>query len=113
MAKKKNYKTEQSRQRAQAHQFGQPNGNKRGDPSKAVQARWFYRWVEDTATEAELQELIADESKPAFQRNFAKAMLQCVRVQDFFDLTNQTHGYPKREISTDAPPEIVIEWDTD
>lgn len=111
MAKKiHKYKSEESRQKAQEHQFGQPGGNRRGDPTKAAQARWFYRWVESTATEAELQEFMADESKPAFQRNFVKAMLQCERIQDFFDLTNQTHGYPKQEINTDVPPEIVIEW---
>lgn len=110
---RKEYKSEDAKRRVQAHQFGQPNGNRRGDPSTAAQTREFYRWVENVATVEDLKSYLADDSKPAVRRQFIKCLLHCEKVQDFFDLTNQTHGYPKQEISMDAPPEIVIEWDVD
>ena len=57
----------------------------------------------------------ADESKPAARRMFVKSLLKCEKVQDFFDLTNQTHGKPKEqvEVTTDAETAAAIkaEWE--
>lgn len=109
------YKSEESKARESAHWFGSDGGNKIGKQSTATDQREFYRWVETRATRAELLEYANDESKPQSRRMFVSALLKCKRVQDFFDLTNQTHGKPKEqvEVSTDKETAAAIraEWE--
>ena len=111
MRKEYQHKSEESRKRESAHWFGQPNGNQVGDPRKAVNQREFYRWCESEATEDELKAYVLDESKPYARRKFVQSLVQCNTVQDFFDLTNQTHGQPKQVVEqTNLPTvEIVLE----
>lgn len=110
------YKSEESKARESAHWFGSDGGNKRGCQSTAIDQREFYKWVETKATRAELLAYANDESKPQARRMFVSALLKCERVQDFFDLTNQTHGKPKEqvEVSTDKETAAAIraEWET-
>lgn len=111
MQKGHNFKNEEARERERAHWFGQPNGNKIGDPVAAGSQRAFYAWCEKEATEAQLRDYALDTSKPMARRKFVAALMQCNTVQDFFDLTNQTHGQPKQVIEqTNLPTvEIVLE----
>ena len=111
MRKEYQHKSDEARKRESAHWFGQPNGNPIGDPRKAVNQREFYRWCESEATEDELKAYVLDESKPYARRKFVQSLVQCNTVQDFFDLTNQTHGQPKQVIEqTNLPTvEIVLE----
>lgn len=105
------HKSPEAAARERAHWFGQPNGNQVGDPRKAVNQREFYRWCESEATEDELKAYVLDDSKPYARRKFVQSLVQCNTVQDFFDLTNQTHGQPKQVIEqTNLPTvEIVLE----
>lgn len=107
------YKTPESEARARAHQFGQPGGNKPGDQSAAVSMRSFYRWVESEATEEELTAYVNDMTKPYVRRKFVAAMTAAETPQDFFDLTNQTHGAPKQVIETVDAPTIIIDLGED
>lgn len=107
------YKTPESEARARAHQFGQPGGNKPGDQSAAVSMRAFYRWVESEATEEELTAYVNDLTKPYVRRKFVTAMTAAATPQDFFDLTNQTHGAPKQVIETVDAPTIIIDLGDD
>lgn len=111
MRREYKHKSEESAARERAHWFGQPNGNKIGDPRNAVSQRDFYRWCEATATREELEAYVQDESKPYSRRKFVQALVNCVSVQDFFELTNQTHGMPKQVIEAVEPPtiEVVLE----
>ena len=115
MARGTNYKSEEARAREALHQFGGKQPNPSGKQSVATDQREFYRWVETKATRAELLAYSEDESKPQARRMFVKALLKCERVQDFFDLTNQTHGKPKEqvEVSTDKETAAAIraEWE--
>ena len=115
MARGTNYKSEESRAREALHQFGGKEPNPSGKQSTATDQREFYKWVETKATRAELLEYANDESKPQARRMFVCALLKCERVQDFFDLTNQTHGKPKEqvEVSTDKETAAAIraEWE--
>lgn len=106
MARGTNYKSEAHRESERRHQFGQPEGNRRGDPNAAGRMRAFYDWCENKATIAELKEYANDESNPAARRRFVQALMKCERVQDFFDLTNQTHGAPKQVIEVQDLPAI-------
>lgn len=106
MAREKNYKSEEARLRERRHQFGQPEGNKRGDPNAAARMRAFYDWCENVATLDELEAYANDETKPAARRRFVMALMKCDRVQDFFDLTNQTHGAPKQVVEVQDLPTI-------
>ena len=110
----RNYKSEETKARESAHHFGANGGNKIGNPSAAAKQREFYRWVESVATERDLLDYAADESNPAARRRFVRALFECKRIQDFFDLTNQTHGKPKEqvEILSDAETAAAIraEW---
>ena len=110
------YKSDESKARESAHWFGRDGGNKICSQSVATDQREFYRWVEMKATRAELLSYANDESKPQARRMFVSALLKCERVQDFFDLTNQTHGKPKEqvEVSTDKETAAAIraEWET-
>ena len=108
MQKKHQFKSEEARQRERRHQFGQPEGNKLGDPRKAVEQREFYRWAESKATEDEFKAYIQDEKNPFVRRRFMAALVKCDTVQDFFDLTNQTHGQPKQVIEQTNLPEVQI-----
>lgn len=105
------HKSPEAAARERAHQFGQPNGNPIGDPHKAGSQRAFYAWCESEATEDELKAYVLDESKPYARRKFVQSLVQCNTVQDFFDLTNQTHGQPKQVIEQTQLPtvEIVLE----
>lgn len=107
------YKTPEAEARARAHQFGQPGGNKPGDQIAAVSMRSFYRWVESEATEEELTAYANDKSKPYVRRKFVAAMTAAETPQDFFDLTNQTHGAPKQVIETVDAPTIIIDLSED
>lgn len=111
MQKKHEFTSEEARKRESAHWFGREGGNNIGDPRKAVNQRDFYRWCEREATEQELREYALDNSKPMARRKFVAALMQCSTVQDFFDLTNQTHGQPKQVIEQTSLPaiEIVLE----
>lgn len=108
MAKEKNYKSAQARDNERRHQFGQPEANPRGDQSRAGKQRAFYLWCETEATLEELKAYAKDKSKPAARRKFVQALMQCERVQDFFDLTNQTHGQPKQVVEVQDLPPINI-----
>lgn len=108
MQPKHKFSSEEARERERVHQFGQPNGNKQGDPRTAVNQREFYRWCETVATEDELREYVQDNSKPMARRKFVASLMRCDTVQDFFDLTNQTHGQPKQTIEQTSLPEIKI-----
>ena len=102
----KNYKNEQSRANEKKHQFGQPDANRRGNSTAASRMRVFYDWCENVATLDELKEYARDDRNPATRRRFVQALMRCVRVQDFFDLTNQTHGAPKQTIDVQNLPPI-------
>ena len=108
------YKSEESKARESAHWFGSKNGNTIFQQSVATNQREFYRWCETKATTEELKAYANDESKPAARRMFVRSLLKCDKVQDFFDLTNQTHGKPKEyvEVTTDAETAAAIreEW---
>lgn len=108
MQKGHQYKNPGAEERERRHQFGQPEGNKLGDPRKAVNQRDFYRWCEAKATEDELREYVKDDNNPMARRKFVAALVKCETVQDFFDLTNQTHGQPKQVIEQTALPEVHI-----
>ena len=95
-------------ERERRQQFGQPEGNKLGDPRKAVNQRDFYRWAESKATEEELKAYVKDANNPFARRRFVAALVKCDKVQDFFDLTNQTHGQPKQVIEQTNLPEVQI-----
>lgn len=107
---KKEYKhsSPEAAAREKAHQFGQPGGNKPMPGWQANSQRAFYRWVEAEATYEELTAYVNDESKPIVRRNFVRAMLQCQSVDDYFAMTNQTHGAPKQTIEQTTLPEIEI-----
>lgn len=79
-----------------------------GDPRKAVNQRDFYRWCESKASEEELREYIKNKDNPMARRKFVAALVKCETVQDFFDLTNQTHGQPKQVIEQTNLPNIEI-----
>lgn len=70
--------------------------------------RDFYRWVESKATEQELRDYVADQDNPLVRRKFVQAMTSANTPQDFFDLTNQTHGQPKQVIEQTNLPAIEI-----
>lgn len=108
MQKKYNYTSPEAAERERRHQFGQPDGNKLGDPRKAVNQRDFYRWAESKATEEELKAYVNDANNPFARRRFVAALVKCNTVQDFFDLTNQTHGQPKQVIEQTNLPEVNI-----
>lgn len=108
MQKKYNYTSQEAAERERRHQFGQPDGNKLGDPRKAVNQRDFYRWAESKATEEELKAYVNDANNPFARRRFVAALVKCNTVQDFFDLTNQTHGQPKQVIEQTSLPEVVV-----
>lgn len=101
-------KTPEAMARKKAVQFGQPNGNPTNGGWAANSQRAFYRWVEAEASEEELKAYAADESKPIIRRNFVKAMLKCKDVDDYFAMTNQTHGAPKQTIEQTTLPDIAI-----
>lgn len=114
MAKKRVFKSEESKARQMATRFGQPNGNKPCPPQIAVNQRDFYRWCEAKATAQELRDYVNDETKPEARRKFLQALLSAKKLSDFFDLTNQTHGLPKQQVEIDNTPislNIVIEDD--
>ena len=106
MQKKHNYTSQEAEERERRHQFGQPEGNKLGDPRKAVNQRDFYRWAESKATEEELKAYVKDASNPFVRRRFVAALVKCDTVQDFFYLTNQTHGQPKQVIEQTSLPAV-------
>lgn len=106
MAKEKNYRSEQARLNEKKHQFGQPDANRRGNPTAASRMRAFYDWCENKATLDELKAYARDENNPATRRRFVRALMKCERVQDFFDLTNQTHGQPKQVVEFQELPSI-------
>lgn len=108
MKKEYKHKSPEAAERERRHQFGQPEGNKQGNPSTAVNQREFYRWCESQATEQELREYAIDESKPMARRKFVAALMGCNTVQDFFDLTNQTHGQPKQVIEQTNLPDVRV-----
>ena len=108
MKKEYKHKSPEAAERERRHQFGQPEGNKQGNPSTAVNQREFYRWCESQATEQELREYVRDEIKPMARRKFVAALMGCNTVQDFFDLTNQTHGQPKQVIEQTNLPDVRV-----
>ena len=94
--------------RERRHQFGQPEGNPTCQQSIASNQRAFYRWAETEASEEELKAYVHDTTKPYARRRFVAALVKCDTVQDFFDLTNQTHGQPKQVIEQTNLPEVQI-----
>lgn len=113
MRKEYQYKSPEAAAREKAHQFGQPGGNVPGNQSNAGSMRAFYRWVESEATQQELTEYANDLTKPYVRRKFVTAMTAANTPQDFFDLTNQTHGAPKQVIETVDAPTIIIDLGDD
>ena len=110
MQKQHQYKKEGAAERERRHQFGQPEGNKRGciPDARVVNQREFYKWVESIATEDELKAYLADETKPYFRKKFIQAYQSTASVQDFVSITNQTHGQPKQQIEVQELPEIHV-----
>lgn len=101
-------RTEEALAKQREHWFGAPNGNI-PQPAIGGSMRAFYKWCESVATAKELKDYAADEQNPAARRRFVAALMGCERVQDFFDLTNQTHGYPKQVVETTELPPINCE----
>lgn len=89
-------------------QFGQPNGNPQASTSVAISQREFYRWVETKATLKELKDYADNEKNPAMRRAFVSSALRSKKMQDFFDLTNQTHGLPKQQFEIDNVPTTLV-----
>ena len=108
MRKGYKHKSPESAAREKMHQFGQPLGNKPCPTAEAVAMRDFYRWVESKATEQELRDYVANQDNPLVRRKFVQAMTSANTPQDFFDLTNQTHGQPKQVIEQTNLPAIKI-----
>lgn len=106
------FKSKEAEENVRKHQFGQPGGNPQGDQSKACGMREFYRWVEH-ACEEELASYMEDTTKPYVRRRFIKIFTSATTPQDFFDLTNQTHGAPKQVIETVDAPTIIIDLNGD
>ena len=102
------HKSPEAAERERRHQFGQPEGNKLGDPRKAANQRDFYRWAEGKATEEELKAYVKDTANPYARRRFVAALVKCDTLQGFFELTNQTHGQPKQTIEQTNLPEVQI-----
>ena len=109
MQKGHQYKTPEAAERERRHQFGQPEGNKQFDLREATNQREFYRWAESKATQEELEAFVRDTTKPFARRKFVQALTHCETVQDFFDLTNQTHGQPKQVIEAVEAPTVIID----
>ena len=111
MRKENQFTSEEARKRESAHWFGRKGGNPIGDPHAAANQRLFYKWCESEATEEELRAYVLDQSKPYARRKFVQSLVKCNTLQDFFELTNQTHGQPKQVIEqTNLPAiEIVLE----
>lgn len=105
--KKPTWTPESAARRAET-QFGGPRANPQYHQALASNQRTFYRWVETEASIEELQDYVKDKTKPAIRRKFVKAMLDCKKAQDFFDLTNQTHGMPKQQVEVTELPSITI-----
>ena len=105
--RKYNISPEGAKKRAET-QFGGPRANPQYHQALASNQRTFYRWVETEASIEELQDYVKDKTKPAIRRKFVKAMLDCKKAQDFFDLTNQTHGMPKQQVEVTELPNITI-----
>lgn len=101
-------RTPEADARQRAHWFGADGGNK-PMPSIGGSMRMFYKWCESVATADELKAYVNDDANPAARRKFVAALMNCERVQDFFDLTNQTHGYPKQVVETTELPPINCE----
>lgn len=105
----KNYvkpKTAEAAARVKEHQFGQPNGNRRGDPSAATAQREFYRWVMTKATEEELNAYLRDKSNPMFRRSFIRTWLKSDQVGDYIMVTNQIYGMPRQEVEVQSLPQL-------
>lgn len=107
---KRTFKSKEAEENVRKHQFGQPGGNKQGDPSVAVDQREFYRWAETKATEDELKQYVSDKEKPYARRKFIMTMQAAAEMRDFFELTNQTHGQPKQKIEVDEMPKFNIRF---
>ena len=105
--KKPNWSPEGAKKVAET-QFGGQRANPQYHPALESNQRTFYRWVETEASIEELQDYVKDKTKPAIRRKFVKAMLDCKKAQDFFDLTNQTHGMPKQQVEVTELPNITI-----
>lgn len=103
--------SEEAENRQAETRFGGVRGNPQCHNSMARNQRIFYAWVETEASIEELQAYADDVSKPIIRRNFVKAMLKCKKAQDFFDLTNQTHGLPKQQIEITELPTIEINFE--
>lgn len=81
------------------HQFGQPNGNKRG--------RGFWK-KEDTArykieqmmklTKEELVDIAVNKDAPYFERKIARNILKDEDWKTTESMINQAYGYPKQAI---------------
>lgn len=113
MKKGLQHKSPESAERERRHQFGQPEGNKPCDGKTAASMRGFYRWVESEATQEELNEYANNAANPYVRRKFVQAMTAANTPQDFFDLTNQTHGTPKQVIETIDAPTVIIDLGED
>lgn len=87
-----------------AKRFGEAEGNKTGDPSKASNQRQFYKWAETEATQEELLAYAADEANPYARRRFVQSLMNCETLADFMQLTNQTHGHPKQTLEVQELP---------
>lgn len=111
MRKEHEYKSDEARQREQAHWFGREGGNVPCKISEARNQRTFYRWCECDATEEQLKDYVLNKENPLARRKFVAALLKCIKVQDFFELTNQTSGMPKQSVSFDAPEQIKINFE--
>ena len=105
--RKYNISPEGAKKRAET-QFGGPRANPQYHQALASNQRTPYRRVDTAAPIAALQDYAKDKTKPAIRRKFVKAMLDCKKAHDFFDLPNQTHGMPKQQVQVTELPNIAI-----
>lgn len=87
------------------HQFGRPEANPTGKPADAGAMRAFFMWLSQ-ASEAEITDFVANQSKPLVMRRYAQKMIQEGSIKDMHDFTEQIAGKPKQVIDVQNLPEI-------
>ena len=93
---------------SKATQFGQPNGNPRGDQRQAEAMRTFLRRLR-LMTEEEMKAYAADKSNPYLMRKAVESLAKMSTPKDLFAFINQIEGMPVQPISTEEMPDIHID----
>lgn len=102
-------RTPEALARKKRHQFGQPEANR--SPDNGWGMRKFYKWVESEATLKDLQDYLTDETNPEVRKRFIRMFLSAADIKDFFQLTNQAHGYPTQEVKAIENLEVSVKLD--